>query len=240
MPIVVSSTSTVSALDIIKRAMRLLGVYAIGEDPSAEEAQDGLSALNALMDSLSNSPLLVFARTEDEIAIAAGTATLTVGPSGDTVTDRPVRVLGSSYYEIGGVSYPLDLLTLDQFNAIGDKTTTGLPTAMYAQMGMPDATVYLWPVPEQAVTLHLWSDKQFNTFDSLTEEVSLPPGYNRMLAFLLAIDLAPEFQVDPPPAVIRGAAAARRALKRTNLEVPVLDIPAGVPGSPGFRDIREF
>lgn len=214
--------------------MRLLGVYAIGEDPSAEEAQDGLSALNALMDSLSNSSLLVHARSLDSISVTAGSASITVGPSGGTVTPRPVRVLAESYFEIAGSSYPLELLTLEQYTAIADKASQGLPSALYVQPDMPDVALHLWPVPAQAITLKLWSDKQLATFPALTTQVSLPPGYERMLAFLLAEEMAPEYQREPSPTVIRKAAAARRALKRTNTEVPILDMPDGVPQGWGY------
>ena len=240
MPIVVAPSNPVTALALIKRAMRLLGVYSKGEAPDADEAQDGLSALNSLLDSLSNDSLQVFARSVDAIALSAGTASVTVGPSGGTVTDRPVQVLDESYLQIGDVSHPLDLLTLDEWNAIGIKTLAGLPRALYVQPDMPDITVHIWPQPSEAATLHLWSRKQLASFPSLTTQMQLPPGYERMLAFLLAIDLAPDFQVEPPAAVVRGAASARRSIKRTNLEVPVLDMPAGVPVNSGFRDIREF
>lgn len=229
-----------SALDIIKRSMRLLGVYAIGEDPDAAESQDGLTALNSLLASLSNESLLVYARSKDAIALTAGQASFTIGPSGTTVSARPVKVLGESYLTIGTVSYPLELLTLEQYNAIGIKTLSSIPRALYVQAGMPDVTVYLWPQPSEAATLNLWSDKLLTSFPALTTQVSLPPGYERMLAFLLAIDLAPEYEREPSPTVIRQAAAARRVLKRTNTEVPQLDMPYGVPNGHGFRDIREF
>lgn len=38
-----------SARDVIKRAMRRIGVIAAGEDPSAEEAADALRELNGMM-----------------------------------------------------------------------------------------------------------------------------------------------------------------------------------------------
>lgn len=229
-----------TALDVIKRAMRLLGVYAIGEDPDPAEAQDGLAALNALLGSLSNEAMLVSARSLDAIALTAGQASFTIGPSGTTVSARPVKVLDESYVVLGGVSYPLQVLTLAQYNDIAVKTLSSIPQALYVQAGMPDATVYLWPQPSEAMTLNLWSDKLLASFPSQTTQVSLPPGYERMLAFLLAIDLAPEYEREPSPTVIRQAAAARRALKRTNTEVPQLDMPYGVPSRQGFRDIREF
>lgn len=218
-----------TALDLIKRALRLLGVYSTGEEPPAHESQDALAALNALMGSLSNDSLQVFARRVDAIALPAGTASVTVGPSGDTITDRPVEVLEESFLRIGSTDHPLNLLTLDQWNAIDGKALAGTPSALYVQPDMPDITVHLWPQPAEAATLHLWSRKPIRIFDTLTTELALPPGYERMLAFMLAIDLAPEYQVEPSAAVVRGAASARRSIKRTNAEVPQLDMPAGVP-----------
>lgn len=240
MSIVVAPSTPVTALTLIKRALRLLGVYSIGEDPSADEAADALAALNALMDSLSNDSLQAFARSVDPIALAAGAASVTLGPSGDTITDRPVQVLEESYVQIGDVSYPLDLLTLAQWNAIGIKTMTGLPRALYVQAEMPDITVSIWPQPSEACTLYLWSRKQIRQFTSLTTEVNLPPGYERMLAFMLAEDLAPEYEREPSPTVRQKAAAARRSIKRTNAEVPVMDMPKGVPVGVVFKDIRSF
>lgn len=218
MTIVVTPSSASTALTIIKRALRLLGVYATGEEPSADESSDALAALNALMDSLSNDALQVFARSVDAIALSAGTASVTVGPSGSTITGRPVEVLGQSFITVAGEDHPLELYTLDQYNAIREKTERGLPSAIYVQADMPDVTVYVWPVPEQAATLNLWSNKQIRQFTSLTTELALPPGYERMLAFMLAEEIAPEYDREPPATVVRKAAEARLLIMATNSE----------------------
>jgi hypothetical protein len=215
-----------TALDIIKRSLRLLGVYALGEEPSASEAQDALTAMNALMGTLSNGAM-IYAKTLDTIAIAAAQASVTVGPTGTTVTARPVRVLDESYTVIDGVSYPLDVVTLQEYNDISVKATGGIPVALWPQMDMPDVTLTFWPVPAVAMTLNLWSDKLLASFPALTTTVSLPPGYEDGLAFILAETLAPEYQVAVPPQVKIGAGRSRRILKRTNLQIPKqrLDVP---------------
>lgn len=240
MSIVVAPIASVTALTIIKRALRLLGVYSAGEELSAEEAGDALSALNSMMDSLANDALQVYARSVDAIPLSVGQTSVTVGPSGAKLTDRPVKVLSETYLQIGNVSYPIDILTLESFNSIGIKPINGLTQAIYVQMGIPDATVYFWPQPSQACTLYLWSQKLIREFPALTTEVNLPPGYDRMLAFLLAEEIAPEYQVEPSPTVRQKAAASRRSIKRTNLEVPVLTMPNGIPGGVSYKDIRSF
>lgn len=229
-----------TALDVIKRSLRLLGVYAIGETPSADEGQDGLTALNALVGSLSNSSGLIHARTVDSIPVSAGTASVTVGPSGVFVTTRPVNVLDDSYVDIAGVSYPLSLLAQSEYSDIASKALQGIPRGLWVDAKMPNITVTMYPVPDQALTLKLVSGKLISSFPALTTAVSLPDGYERMLAYLLAIEIAPEYERDAPLSVVRIAADARRVIKRTNLEIPSLDMPHGVPYRRGSVDIREL
>lgn len=215
-----------TALDIIKRSLRLLGVYALGKEPDPGESTDAWSVLNALLAEFGNGAL-VYAKTLDVIALVANQTSVTVGPSGATVTTRPVRVLPESYVVLSGVSYPLDVLTLEQYNAIGVKATSGIPQGIWVQPDMPNITVTPYPIPSQAMTLNLWSDKALASFPALTTSVSLPPGYENALPYLLAMEIAPEYEVEPSVTVQKAAARARRVLKRTNLQVPTLrlDLP---------------
>ena len=216
-----------TALDIIKRSMRLIGVYAIGEAPSADEAADALTALNALVTSLP--PQFVYAQTLDTIALTANTASITVGPSGTTITERPVEILPSSYITYQNVSYPLKVATLQDYDEIPYKNNTGIPVAIWPLMTMPNATITFYPLPSAAMTLNLWSNKQVTTFASLTTVLTLPQGYERALAYMLAIETAPEYEREPSATVVMTANQARKNLKRINTQIPMLQMPAGIP-----------
>lgn len=234
MTIVVSSTSETTALDIIKRALRLLGVYPSGEDLSPEESQDGLDTLNDLLDELSLGSM-VYAKTLDTISLAANQASVTVGPSGATVTARPIQVLDESYILIGTQTYPLRVFSLQEYNDIGLKGQTSIPRGIWPQMNMPDITLTLWPVPGQTMTLNLWSQKAIASFPGLTSVVSLPPGYKKALSYLLAIDFAPEYEVEPSPTVLRGAASAKRMVEAKNFEPPMLTLPPEISNAGRFN-----
>ena len=54
--------ATYTAGDQINRALRLLGVLAEGESPSASESRDALVALNQMLDSWDTERLAVFAK----------------------------------------------------------------------------------------------------------------------------------------------------------------------------------
>ena len=230
-----------TALDLVKRSMRLLGVYAIGDSLSADESTTGLEALNALTDSLANSSLLIYVPTLDTIPLTQNQGTYEIGPTGaDVVTARPLKVLQSSTITYQGVDYPLSVWTLQDYNSISVKSTGGTPGIIYPQMDYPDMTVALWPVPSEAgMTLNLWSEKVVTTFPALNTVVSLPPGWEQMLAFLLAEVLAPEFDTQIPAAVAREASRIRRNIKRTNTKVPLMSMPYGIPDNNTYIDWRQ-
>lgn len=87
-------TTVVTAQDIIYKSLRLLGVLASGEAPTAAEAQDSLYSLNSMIDSFSANPQFyyysqdekftltsvqrVYAMGNDTVASASATSTSTV------------------------------------------------------------------------------------------------------------------------------------------------------------------
>lgn len=229
-----------TALDVIKRSMRLLGVYAIGEEPTAEECADSLKALNAMLDSWANENLFVYAKSLDVIPLVANDGTYIVGPSGDVITERPLEVSGASYIVFQNVSYPLTIATLNDYNQIPVKSLiAGIPLEMYVLPNMPNVTLQLWPIPSAAMTLNLWSNKLIQSFTNLTDVLTLPPGYERALGYCLAEEMGPEFDVQVSADIKIKALQSRKVIKRTNTEVPRLSMPYGVPMGRGFVNYRD-
>jgi len=221
-----------TALDMIKRSLRMLGVYSAGETPSAEESTDALAVLNSMIEGWANESLLIYAQASDTIPLAAGVYQKTVGPTGDIVTARPVEVLQSSYILYQGVSYPLAIATLTDYNAIPVKTQIqGIPVDLYVLATYPNIALTLWPLPAGDMTLILQSNKQLQSFTSLTDVLTMPPGYERAIVHSLAEELGPDYQVAVSPDISRKASMARKALKRTNVQVPRLTMPSGIPMS---------
>jgi hypothetical protein len=219
-----------TALDLIKRAHRLIGVYSIGEAPSADECSTSLEALNAMLDSWANESLMIYAATLDSITLTPGQGLYTVGPTGSTVTVRPISVDESSYIEWNGISYPLDVVTLQEYNAICLKSLqTTMPYVLWYQPAMPDGQVTLYPAPSASMTLKLWSWKALGSV-GLTDTFTLPPGYKKAIAYNLAAEIAPEYEVGISPAVAKGAVMSKKLLKRTNLQVPTLGFDSSVIG----------
>ena len=211
------------AIDIIKRSMRQMKVLGTGETPSAAESADMLTALNAMLAAWADDKMLVYVNTKDVISLTAGQASYSIGPSGSTIAGRPISIDPATYVTFQGVDYLLRVLNQADYDAIPYKTLQGIPGAIYADMAMPNVTVYLYYVPTQAMTLNLISQKQLISFASLTTDVSMPPGYEQAIIASLSEVMAPEFGVQLDPQIVKMAALGRKRLKRVNAVIPTLD-----------------
>ena len=107
-----------AANDQINGALRVLGVLAEGETPSAATSQDALTALNQMLDSWNTERLAVFS-TQDQIATwPPGARFLTFGPTGTLplalggTPKRPVLIDDSTYFRDSAtnISYGIKLI----------------------------------------------------------------------------------------------------------------------------------
>lgn len=208
-----------SAGDQIYAALRLIGVLAEGETPSAETSQDALAALRQMIDSWSIERLSVFNTIDQVFTWPASTISRTLGPSGDFVGVRPVLLDDASYFRdpSTGVSYGIKFLNQQQYDAIAVKTVTSTyPQVIWVNMDFPDVTMKVYPVPLRDLEFHFVSAKELTQPVTLATDLAFPPGYLRAFKYNLACELAPEFGVEPSPTVQRIAMTSKRNLKRIN------------------------
>jgi hypothetical protein len=239
MATVLPTLATVTALSIIKRAMRMCGAYSLGEEPSADEVETGLGALNGLIGSLSNSPLQIFAQTTDIIPMVANTSVYTVGLSGTVVTARPVSVVDACYVVYQSVSYPCPLMSQEQYDQIIYKPQTQeYPIALWYRADYPDGTLTVYPTPTASSSLYFVSNKVIAEFSSGAQEVQTPPGYYDMLSSNLAVNWGPEFGASVPDTIVRMAASTKRAIGKTNTRVPSMNLPSVVLPQRGYVNWR--
>jgi len=222
--------ATYTAGDQINRALRLLGVLAEGETPSASVSQDSLVALNQMIDSWNTERLSVFS-TQDQIFVwPAGEINRTLGPTGDFVGNRPILLDDSTYY-VGnnGVSYGIKFINQQQYDGIAVKTVTStFPQVIFVNNTFPDIDMYVYPKPTQALTWHFISVEELTQPATLATNLTFPPGYLRAFTYNLAMEIAPEFGVEPSPQVQRIAMTSKRNLKRINNPDDVMSRPDAI------------
>ncbi len=206
-----------TAADIINRSLRLIGAIGEGETPSGTVGQTSLQAMNAMLSSWSTERLSVYATQDQTFTWPASTISRTLGPTGQLVGSRPILVDDSTYFKVNNLSYNLMLINQDQYNSIALKTATSTyPNLLFVNMTFPNIEMYVYPVPTQALEMHIISVVELSQPASLATTLSFPPGYERAFAFNLACELAPEMGLGVPQQVARMADVSKRNLKRIN------------------------
>ena len=204
-----------TTLDLVKRSLRLLGVYGSGESIPADEANDALVAMNAMLEDWRNEKLMAYAMRDEVLTMVNGQGTYTLGPTGDLVTTRPVKI-DNAYIRDASTDYPVEIVSRDDWDGIPDKTNdSDIVQHLLFEGTMPDATIKVWPVPTTANVLHMRTWLPIAEL-ALNDTIILPPGYETAIPFNLAIYLAPEYGIDAKPSVMQIARTSLAGIKRIN------------------------
>jgi hypothetical protein len=220
-----------TAGDLINGSLRLLGVLAEGETPSAETSQDALLAMNQMIQSWNTERLAVFATQDQVVSWPPSTISRTFGPTGDIVANRPVAIDDSTYFRdpSNGISYGLKLINQQQYNGIAVKTVTSTyPQVMWVNMTYPDVEMYVYPVPTKVLEFHIVSVEELTQPANLATDLAFPPGYLRCFRYNLACEMAPEFGTEPSRQVQRIAMTSKRNLKRINNPDDIMALPYSI------------
>lgn len=227
-----------TALDIIKRSMRLIGALGGGETPTADEATDGMTALNAMLDMWDIQRLAVYQIQQEAFTWASGNASRTIGSGGDFNATNPTRV-ESAVQTVNSIDYPINILKQEQYRNLPDKTTqTDLITHIWHEYAPTLSTLYAYPVPSANAAVKLRTWKQLQSFAALTDVLTLPKGYEDAITYNLAVQLAPEYQRAIPTQVGMYAMSSLRVLKTHNLEVPTMTVEPAHVSDPAYFDWR--
>ena len=213
----VESGTLIPASQIINRAMRLLAQISPGVLPTTDEYAVGLESLNGMMDAWRNEGLTSITYKDEPFALVPGQASYTIGTTGNFATDRPVKIERAYLVDSNGVSTPIFEMNSDEYASIIVKAQqSSLPYRFYYAASMPNGTIWPWPVPNAAYTMHLITWTPVASFATISTSIAFPPGWEDALAANLAIRVAPEFEQDPTPAVFKMAAETKAGLMRAN------------------------
>lgn len=186
-----------TAQQIVESALRKLSVYASGETPTSDDLNVGLLALQSMLRFWSSKKLLVYASVEDILTLVAGTALYTWGSGGNINSDRPYEVLSGFVLDSNNLSHPVSTwLTEAEYRSISNKTLQDRPNALFLSRTYPLAKIYLYPTPNTAESLYLYSTKPWtetSSFDAIGSTIAFPTEYEEPIIYNLVIRIAPEF-----------------------------------------------
>lgn len=217
-----------SATDIGTRALRLLGVVDAIETPSSEDIMTAFEALNDMVDDWGTQRQTIYTIARNVFSLVSGQASYTLGTGGDWDIARPDWIERCSVIPENsgtGNTGPMELpigrpLSIAQYQGITIKTAEStFPDRLYWDRNWVAglSTCYVYPVPtSDDAAIVLYTPTALTEFADLSTEYTFPPGYARALRYCLAVELAPEFGIDPPEVVARTALSALANIKRAN------------------------
>ncbi len=207
--------------------MKALQALGGGETPSAAEANDGLTALNAMLDSWSNENLNAYQVQEQSFTLVVGTPSYTIGSGGVINVTRPTDITQAYVQDATQNNFLMRIVTRDKWNEIGNRgstITSQIPDTLFYDPQFPLGVINISPTPLLGYTVFFDSLLQQTTFAALTTNLSMPPGYERAMVYNLAVEISNMFGIPIPPAapgaknVGQLAAEALGNIKRTNIK----------------------
>ena len=225
--------------------MQLNGSVASGANPTADEFADGLLALNDMLNAWATEKLTIYTELRQTKVLTANTQTYTIGSGGSINVARPLWIHNAGVIPSGQTNeIRLDMISDDEWAKVAIKSLTStFPTTIFYDYGFNSSgygTINVWPIPTTAPTLVLYLPQAITAFADGTTTYSFPPGYERMLRYNLAVELAAEFGVSPSPEVMAIAVQSKANVKRANIRIETLDVDGGLLPSPGKSTVYNW
>jgi len=214
----------VTAQQLINRSLTLCGRLGAGRGAGESESEVSLGVLNAMLDTWRTSGLLVYAVRDDQYTLSPGDdpqQDYYIGPAAaDFDTDRPTYIQAANVILDAldsSLKRPLDLVNAakwSEIETIDDHSVR--PRLLYNDYAWPVSRLRFWPIPSKEITLELFTWQAVTQLDSLGENVTLPPAYERAVTYNLALELGNVFELPVRELVAATAAAAKQEIASNN------------------------
>ncbi len=183
--------------NLINQSFNDLGVTKAGETVSNTVRDAAFVVLQQYWSSLSTEEAMQYLPVHGPFNLTAGVVNYTLGVGGSLNTvARPVRVTGWTSYS-GNFRNGGKPISFAELHALAHNPTAKrsiLVEALACDNAFPNLNVEVFPPPDNGpgtLILDYWTP--LTPFVSVTDVLSLPDGYEAMLHFGLAIQLAPQY-----------------------------------------------
>ena len=141
-------TFTMTAGELVARAMQNRRCLALGRTPTGAEMAYGLERLNLLL-----KPLARYQGTQ--WAAEETTATVTAGNANVTLAVRPGSIVSVGLVVSATNERPLAEWEIGQYDVLPNKAAVGDPVAYVVRETSASTTLRVWPVPSANKTLNI-------------------------------------------------------------------------------------
>lgn len=226
-----STTFTVTRDQIIKLALRKLGVIELGDTPDSATIQESSLALNLMIKQMSTEGLKLWKIDEVILPLSQDQTMYTLGgPKTDLmfaadgvtkVIDKPLKVIQGWYRNTivtPMIDVPLQLMSKQEYNTLGSKFSTGVGNSVFYDPKRLAGSLFIYLTPdaftEANLEVHLVCQMPLADIMYSQDIPDFPTEWMNCLVWNLADQLAIDYSV---PANHRQEIAARAKAYRDQL-----------------------
>lgn len=216
-----------TASSIILRSLRLLGDKIVGDTLTAAEQTAYLADLNTMLDSWRLDKLIVFRIIESTFTLNVGFDTYTIGTGGNFNIERPTQLENSCFIMYQNTEYFVHVVDETTFTAQQTQGQSQMPRMLYYDPSFPLGSIFFDYSPDKAYEFHLKSWAPLQQFTSISDTLTLPPGYQRALESNFAIEVAGGY-ISASPEVVKMAKESKTLIRAANTRITYLTLDPGV------------
>lgn len=229
---------TVTVLQLANAALSELGVLAAGESAAFDDQAWTLQKLQRLIDTYNARRVMVYANVFQSFALSPNVTPTTIGPGGIfNIAQRPVEIptIGLQLINTSPTTVEIFLNRRDKdwwANQRVKNLTSVIPTDYYYEPDWPLGSIYFWPVANANNNVLLQMRTVIVEPTAYNASFTMPPGYWNMVCYDLAVELAPSYEREPSPTLLRNQQRAQNAVLSNNIKSPMGSTgDAGMPGT---------
>lgn len=225
--------------ELIQSSLRAIGKLAASEAVKAEDTATGLTVFQDLIADIGSEKMMIPGTTVEAVTLVAAQGSYTVGEEGtpDLDTVRPEHIFNAFIRDSSSDDHPVECISEYQYNAISSKDSPGRPDRIWYNPTAPNGTVYTYPTPSTIESLYIVSRKPFiestTIADELLDTLGIPRNYHKPLKWMLAMELAPEYGIEPTNFMLRQAVKGEAKIMSLNAARRVHSVSLDIPMSQG-------
>lgn len=194
---------------VINGALRVLGVIGAGDTPTPQDYQNCSEALNLYIKQLQTKGMPLWMVEDLPVPMVSGQYVYTLGPTGDVVCDRPLRIAMAFIRSPQNNDTTLQVISRQEYMQQGYKPSSGIPNQVYYDPQLGNGVLYVFNNPNaDGWTIHLQVQNPISDILTPGQIPEFPSEWFNCLKFGLADNLSLEYGAPPQ---VRAEIAARAA-----------------------------
>lgn len=173
---------SMTARDIVTRAMRHRKALAIGQQPTAAELDYGVQTLNLILKRLAAKGVSPWIDTDGSATVTANVASVVLSP-------RPINVLEARLSVSPTYQRPMTMWEQGEYATLPNPLQSGEPLIYSLRFSPTDVTMRVWPVPTANRTILYSYQRVIEDVVNPTAALDLPQAWADAIVKMLASDL---------------------------------------------------